>query len=91
MRTQIGNVSGLKVLDAGCGLGFLASYMIVQDASVTTFDVSPKMIDSCRVRTAGKAKFFLAGMSQNLEFARDSEFDLVVSSLAIDSKTGVSL
>jgi len=84
MRALIGQVSELKVLEAGCGPGFLASHLIAGGATVTAFDVSPAMLELCRKRTRGKALLFLADMANKLEFIHDAEFDIVVSSLAID-------
>jgi ubiquinone/menaquinone biosynthesis C-methylase UbiE len=84
MRKQIGLVQGLNILDAGCGPGILASFLIANGATVTGFDLSPKMIDLARQRTKNNAKFFVADMARPIPDLNDSGFDLVVSSLAID-------
>ena len=84
MRAQLTDVSGLSVLDAGCGPGFLSSYLAVKGAKVTGFDVSPRMIELARTRTAGAAKLFVADMSGDIPELGAGEFDIVVSSLAID-------
>jgi SAM-dependent methyltransferase len=84
MRQALGNVSGLSILDAGCGPGFLVKHLIDSGAQVTAFDVSPKMIDIARQRTAERARLFIADMAEPLVELVDGEFDLVASSLAID-------
>jgi SAM-dependent methyltransferase len=84
MRKFLGEVRGLKVLDAGCGPGILADYLATQGADVTAFDVSPKMLEFAGVRVGGRVKLVLASMTEPLTFAASGEFDLVASSLAID-------
>lgn len=84
MRAQLGDVYGLMVLDAGCGPGFLTTYLLNAGADVTAFDISPKMIELARKRSGEKARFFLADMACPLPQLKDGEFDLVASSLAID-------
>lgn len=84
IRNQIGNVDGLNVLDAGCGPGILSSYLLDKGASVTAFDISPKMIELAKVRTSHRSELYIADMAKPLPFIKDETFDLVVSSLAID-------
>jgi SAM-dependent methyltransferase len=84
IRKQLGDVKGLKVLDAGCGPGILAAYLVSKGASVTAFDVSPKMVELARQRLGDHGKVLLADMSQPLSFVSPGEFDIVASSLAID-------
>lgn len=85
MRAQIGPVGGLKVLDAGCGPGFLMRYLLDQGvAEAVGFDVSPAMIAEARKRVGDDAALYVADMAKPLDFLADGRFDLVVSSLAID-------
>ncbi len=85
MRKQIGEVKDLTILDAGCGPGILSDYLYKNGASrVVSFDVTPKMIELAKVRIGEKAKCFVADMAKPLTFLKDAEFDLIVSSLAID-------
>jgi len=84
MRKQLGDVRGLKVLDAGCGPGFLTEYLVQKGAQVTGFDISPKMLGFAKERLQGKATLHLANLAAPLTFLGDGEFDIVVSSLAID-------
>ncbi len=85
MRKQIGAVEGLCILEAGCGPGFLSKYLYDHGAErVVSFDVSPKMIEFAQARIGKKAECHVADMAQPLGFLKENQFDLVVSSLAID-------
>ncbi|MEO1528258.1 MAG: methyltransferase domain-containing protein, partial [Planctomycetota bacterium] len=51
MRRCIGDVTGLRVLDAGCGPGFLTRDLLAAGANrVFAIDVSPLMIDLAQKR-----------------------------------------
>ncbi|MEL6371115.1 MAG: class I SAM-dependent methyltransferase [Pseudomonadota bacterium] len=88
IRSIIGSVDGLTVLDAGCGPGFLARDLAKKGAlHVTGVDISPAMIDIAHNRLAAekftKTTLLIADLGSNLPFD-DERFDLIVSSLAID-------
>jgi len=51
----LGNVGGLRVLDAGCGPGICAEIMARAGASVSAFDIVPEMIELGRKRCDGLA------------------------------------
>lgn len=85
IRKAIGPVEGLKVLDAGCGPGFLSRDLLKAGAEkLVAFDISPKMVAIARDRLGNDADIFLADMACELPDLEDGSFDLVVSSLAID-------
>jgi SAM-dependent methyltransferase len=84
MRKQVGDVKGLRVLDAGCGPGILADYLASQGALVTAFDVTPKMLELAKKRVGDRVSLHLADLAQPLAFVESGSFDLVASSLAID-------
>lgn len=83
MRAQLGDVRGMRVLDAGCGPGILATHLLAGGARVTAFDVSPKMVELARQRTDDRACIFVADLSRPLEALKLEEFDIVTSSLAL--------
>jgi ubiquinone/menaquinone biosynthesis C-methylase UbiE len=79
----LGDVSGLNVLDAGCGSGQLTEWMLDHGASVTAMDVSGSMAELARKRLGDRAKVHVADLAQPLGFAKNGEFDVVVASLAM--------
>jgi SAM-dependent methyltransferase len=77
-----GDVSGRRVLDAGCGSGPLAAALRARGADVTGFDVSAAMVDLARDRLGEDADLHVADLGEPLPFA-DAEFDDVVASLVL--------
>ncbi len=84
MRRFIGEVKGLKILEAGCGPGILAEYLIHEGAKVVGYDVSPKMIELAKKRNPKDATFFVADMAKTLPIDQDGVFDLAAASLSFD-------
>lgn len=84
MRSTIGEVTGLSVLDAGCGPGFLVRDLLRSGATkVVGFDVSPAMVEIARPRVGNAAEVFEGDLAKPFDLP-DNLFDLVVSSLALD-------
>jgi SAM-dependent methyltransferase len=77
-----GDVSGRRVLDAGCGSGPLSAALRAKGAIVTGFDGSPAMIELARQRLGEDADLHVADLGQPLPFA-DDVFDDVVASLVL--------
>ena len=77
-------VEGLKVLDAGCGPGVYARWLVDHGAQVVGFDVSPNMLRFARQRLGEEAKFFQGNLRNPLDFLEAGSFDLVLSVLAMD-------
>ena len=90
IRAVIGDVGGLRALDAGCGPGFMLAYLAENGAAeIIGVDISPRMINLARRRIdAGGdrsgASLYVADLAQPMPFLQDAHFDLVTSSLAID-------
>ena len=86
-----GEVSGLAVLDAGCGSGPLTAALRDRGALVTGFDGSPAMVELARQRLGEDVPLHVADLAEPLPFADDA-FDLVVASLVLspDVETGRS-
>jgi len=77
-------VANKRVLDAGCGPGAYAEWLVNNGAQVVGIDASPKMIQHASDRLKGRAKFIQADLGAPLDFLDSNSFDLVVSALAMD-------
>ncbi len=81
----VGELSGVRVLDAACGGGHLARELARRGATVTGIDVSPRMIEVARAReeAAPLGNLFLIGDISRMPEIPGANFDLVVSSMAL--------
>ncbi|MET9342653.1 methyltransferase domain-containing protein [Nonomuraea sp. NPDC003804] len=86
--TRIAALSGVRpgdrVLDVGCGTGYLTRVLaplVDPGGQVTGVDPAPKTIAYARARAPGACSY-LMGRAQALELP-DASFDVVVSSLAV--------
>lgn len=82
MLSLAGEVSGRRILDAGCGSGPLSAALRDKGAAVTGFDLSAAMVALARRRLGEDADLHVADLSKPLPFA-DAEFDDVVASLVL--------
>lgn len=74
-----GEVSGRRILDAGCGSGPLSAALLERGAVVTGFDASPAMLGLARQRLGPDADLHVADLGRALPFADDTFDDVVVS------------
>ena len=79
----LGDVKGLRVLEAGCGPGVLTGWLAGNGAAVTAMDVSPEMARLARDRVGDRARIVVGDLSEPLTFAADASVDLVVASLVL--------
>ncbi|MDE2227816.1 MAG: class I SAM-dependent methyltransferase [Alphaproteobacteria bacterium] len=77
---MIGELAGVRLLDAGCGDGVLVCAAAAKGAVATGIDLNPAMLAAGRMRAArtGVRATFLDGRVERLPFASGS-FDVVVS------------
>ncbi|GEN11458.1 2-polyprenyl-6-hydroxyphenyl methylase / 3-demethylubiquinone-9 3-methyltransferase [Myxococcus fulvus] len=81
----LGEVAGLRVLDAGCGPGFCSEKFARGGATVHAFDVTPEMIPLARERCAGLPVEVRTGdLSAPLDWLASESFDRIICSLALD-------
>jgi ubiquinone/menaquinone biosynthesis C-methylase UbiE len=78
--------SGRRILDLGCGKGFLAIALAHRGSQVTAIDISPKSVELARLRAeaagvADKIDFQVMDC-ENLDFGDDT-FDAVVGSFVL--------
>jgi SAM-dependent methyltransferase len=78
----LGNVAGLRVLDAGCGPGALTEWLVGHGAAVTAVDVSPEMVRIAQERVGDRARVQAADLAGPLPLETGS-LDVVVASLAM--------
>jgi ubiquinone/menaquinone biosynthesis C-methylase UbiE len=78
----MGDVAGLKVLDAGCGSGAHAAALMARGAIVTGIDKSGGMLALAGKRLGSAAALFESDLAAPLRFA-DGAFDRVLSALAL--------
>lgn len=83
VRSLLGDITGKKILDAGCGPGVLSSELIDNGAIITAADYSPEMIRLTKERTDNKARALELNLNMPMEALEDEEFDIIVSSLTI--------
>lgn len=74
-------VSGMRVLEAGCGIGSDARYLAGHGLTVTALDLSPERVAQA-ASTAPEARFLVADLRAGLPL-RDCSAERVVSSLSL--------
>ncbi|MEU3766387.1 class I SAM-dependent methyltransferase [Amycolatopsis keratiniphila] len=77
-----GDVTGRRILDAGCGAGPLFEALRDRGAIVTGFDSSAKMLELARKRLGDDAELRIADISKPLPFP-DGAFDDVIAALVL--------
>jgi SAM-dependent methyltransferase len=81
----LGEVAGLRVLEAGCGSGICSEILARRGATVHGVDVTPEMLALARRRCAGLAvELTLGDLTKPLGWLADRSFDRVLCALALD-------
>ncbi|WP_410767463.1 class I SAM-dependent methyltransferase [Haloferax sp. DFSO60] len=83
MTELIPDIAGKRILDAGCGHGRYAEWLVEQGADVVAVDQNAKMLEQARRRIGDRAEIHRGDITQPLEFADGSDFDGVVCGLAL--------
>lgn len=82
MLKLLGDVSGEKVLDAGCGAGPLAAELGSKGAIVSGFDASSEMIAIARRKLGPSVDLRVEELGAELPYSNES-FDCVAASLVL--------
>jgi SAM-dependent methyltransferase len=76
-------LANTTVLDAGCGSGWYAEYLLAHGAAVTAFDFNADFVALTQSRVGDRARVLQADLAAPLDFAAEGEFDLVVCPLVM--------
>jgi 2-polyprenyl-3-methyl-5-hydroxy-6-metoxy-1,4-benzoquinol methylase len=84
MLELLGDVSGRRVLDAGCGEGYLSRVLAARGARVTGIDIAPRLIAAARARDPdGGIDYLVADLSRPVPQTA-GRFDAVASYLVLN-------
>lgn len=78
-----GDLRGKRICDLACGEGFLSRLLADRGAEVTGVDLSERLVEAARNRSAGARIRYLVDDAQSLPRLPDSTFDTVVCNLAL--------
>ncbi|MFA0569841.1 malonyl-ACP O-methyltransferase BioC [Vibrio gallaecicus] len=76
------DLSGLKVLDLGCGTGYFSYQLLSRGADVVCVDLSQEMLNQSKLRCGDQISSYQQADAEQLPFENQS-FDIVFSSLAL--------
>lgn len=77
----LGDVIGLRVLDAGCGPGLYAEELVGPGADVVAFDQSPAMVRLARGRSGDREAVRVHDLSSPIAWLDDHGFDAALMAL----------
>jgi len=84
MRELLGDISSLRLLDAGCGPGIMMEWLVEKGAkSVVGVDGTSRMVEIARARLGEKCTLHVADLSQPMPFLKNESFDVIVSSATL--------
>jgi len=78
------DVQGTRVLDAGCGPGAYAEWLVNHGAQVVAFDGNEIMVRLAKQRLGDRVQVLQANLEEPLVFLPDASMDIVLSPLAMD-------
>jgi ubiquinone/menaquinone biosynthesis C-methylase UbiE len=88
---MLGDLQGKKILDVGCGSGYLTVELAQTAQAVTGTDFSTKFIELCEEKYAAQTNldFQVQDVAQALQFSNDS-FDLILSKMVLQYVEDIS-
>ena len=82
MKLLPNDMTGSRVLDAGCAAGWYTEQLIKRGANLTAIDLSPEMVEATKRRVGRQARVLEQDLSESLPFD-DEAFDIILSSLTL--------
>jgi SAM-dependent methyltransferase len=79
----LGEVAGLRILDAGCGPGLYAEELAAHGAEVVGFDASPEMVRLAKLRLGERFDVRVHDLELPLSWIEDEAFDAALMALVI--------
>jgi SAM-dependent methyltransferase len=79
----LGDVTGERVLDAGCGPGLYAEELLNRGAEVVGFDHSPEMVRLARRRAGERLDVRVHDLVSPLDWLEDGSFDAALMALVV--------
>jgi 2-polyprenyl-3-methyl-5-hydroxy-6-metoxy-1,4-benzoquinol methylase len=84
LQALIGNISGLKVLDLGCGSGVYTQYLLSKKArSVTCIDASSEMVALVEARFGSRVQAYRQDLELGLPRENTHSADVVICPLVL--------
>lgn len=83
VRALLGDVTGLRILDLGCGTGRHALSLAERGARVTAMDFSWGMLAKARAKARSRVEFVVGDLHSRIPFG-DDVFDRVICCLVFD-------
>ena len=83
MTDLVPDVAGNRVLDAGCGTGRYAEWLVERGADVLAVDSNAEMLARARARVGDRAAVHQGDITEPLTFVDDGAFDGVVCGLSL--------
>ncbi|MBF0109604.1 MAG: class I SAM-dependent methyltransferase [Magnetococcales bacterium] len=77
------DLRGVRILDAGCAVGYHAAWMQERGARVVAVDNDPSMVELARRRLGEDGRVVLADLAKPLAFLDEGSVDLVFCSLTM--------
>lgn len=76
-------LTGLNILDIGCGSGWYAEQLLKAGGVVTAIDASARMVELTRKRLQGKGQVIQADLEKPMHFLPSAAFDIILAPLVI--------
>lgn len=83
IKRLLGDVQAKRLLDAGCGEGYLSLMFAMQGAIVTGVDISEKLIKIAKAADKEHIVDFQVGNICNLQGIKDEKYDIVLCNLVL--------